>query len=213
MHTFDRNAFFARMNSESERACAVLGGALLEAKLEDLFRRKLRCFHDELLQGTGAIATFSARIRLARALDWISDDARFDLDAIRKIRNDFAHSFDQNLSFSDRSVTDRCANLRTAQAFIDGYEVAAVAPNRNLSAEAIYAMQAVFKPPRWRYQLAVEFLSQYLDQITDEIPAYGSEDLVGAVRALSANTRIQISATGTVGPPPENQMRPPSEEG
>lgn len=204
MHIFDRNAFFARMNSESERACAVLGGALLEAKLEDLFRRKLRCFHDELLRGSGAIATVFARIRLARALDWISDDARSDLDTIRGIRNDFGHSLDQNLSFSDRSIADRCANLRTAQAFIDGYEVAAVARNRNLSAEAIYAMQAVFKPPRWRYQLAAEFLSQYLDQITDEIPAYGSKDLLAEVRALSANTPIQMSGTGTVGPPPEN---------
>jgi len=203
MRTFDANAFFKRMNSESERACAVLGGALLEAKLEDLFRRRLRCFHDELLEGTGPISTFSARIRLARALDWISDDARFDLDTVRKIRNDFAHSFDHGLSFGDQSVTDRCANLRTAQAFIDGYAVAAIAPNQNLSAEAIYAMQGVFKPPRWRYQLAVDFLSQYLDQITDEIHDYNGKDLIAEVRALSANTRIQISATVTVGPPPE----------
>jgi DNA-binding MltR family transcriptional regulator len=205
MRTFDTNAFFERMNFESERACAILGGALLDARLEHLFRRKLRCSHDELLEGTGPIGTFSARIRLARALDWISEDARFDLDIIRKIRNDFAHSFDHSLSFNDQSITDRCASLRTAQAFIDGYEVAAVAPNQNLSAEAIHAIQSTFKPPRWRYQLAVEFLSQYLDQITSEIAAYCGTDLIGEVRALSANTRAHSSGTGTVVPPPESQ--------
>jgi hypothetical protein len=202
MRSFDLNAFSERLNSESDRACAVLGAALLDARLEDLIRRKLQCFHDELLESTRPIGTFSARIRLARALVWINDDARFDLDIVRGIRNDFAHSFDHKLSFGDQSVSDRCANLRTAQAFIDGYEVAAVATNRNLSSQAIYAMQAVFKPPRWRYQLAVEFLAQYLDEVRAENLAYSGTDLTAEVRALSANTRIQISATGIVTPLP-----------
>lgn len=202
MRPFDLNDFSERLNSESDRACAVLGAALLDAKLAQLFGRKLRCFHTELLGSTRPIGTFSARIRLARALDWISEDAKSDLDVVRGIRNDFAHSFDHNLSFSDQSVSDRCFNLKTAQALIDGYEVAANAPNRNLSAEAIYAMQAVFKPPRWRYQLAVEFLTQYLDEVSEGVPAYAGTDLLAEIKSLSANTRIEVSITGTVGSPP-----------
>jgi hypothetical protein len=201
---FDVTAFMDRMSSESERASAVLGGALVDAKLQDLFRRKLRCFQDELLEGMGPISTFSARIRLARALDWISEDARMDLDTIRKIRNDFAHSLDHDLSFDEQSVTARCFNLRTSQAFIDGFEIAAVAPNSNVSTETIHTMQAAFKPPRWRYQVAVGFLSQYLDEIGGETPSYGGEDLLSQVRAVSANLRIKVSAVLTFTPPPEN---------
>ncbi len=85
-------------------------------------------------------------------MDWINDDARLDLDTVRGIRNDFAHSFDHNLTFGDQSIADRCRNLRTAQAFLAGDEEAATQPNRTLSSEAIYTMQAVFKPPRWRLQ-------------------------------------------------------------
>ncbi|HQZ68330.1 MAG TPA: hypothetical protein PLY87_24750 [Planctomycetaceae bacterium] len=148
------------------------------------------------------MGTFSARIRVARAMDWITEDARFDLDTVRGIRNDFAHSFDHNLAFGDQSIADRCRNLRTAQAFLDGYEVAAARPNRNLSVEAIHAMQAVFKPPRWRFQLTVEFLAQYLDEISSSLQAYSGPDLLEEIRDLSANTCVRISATATVGPPP-----------
>lgn len=199
MESFDLNAFSERLHTESDRAFAVLGAALLDAKLEELFRRKLRSFKDELLGNTSPIGTFSARIRIACALGWVSDDVRFDLDTIRAIRNDFAHSFNHNLAFADPSISDRCKNLRTAQAFIEGYEVAASAPNRNLSSQAIYAMQAAFKSQRWRYQLAVEFLAQHLDEIGGESPVYAGPDLLNEVHALSANTRIKISATGSVG--------------
>ncbi len=203
MDGFDLNAFSERLNDESDRAFAILGAALLDAKLEELFRRKLRAFRDELLGNTSPIGTFSARIRIACAAGWISDDVRIDLDTIRAIRNDFAHSFDHNLSFADQSVVDRCRNLRTAEAFLKGYEAAAAAPNRNLSSEAIFAMQAVFKSPRWRYQLAVEFLAQHLDEIHGESTAYAGTDLLAEVHALSANTRIKVSATSTSGPASE----------
>jgi DNA-binding MltR family transcriptional regulator len=198
MQAVDLNAFGERLSSESDRACAVLGAALLDAKLEHVFRRKLRCFHDQLLGNTRPIGTFSARIRLARALDWINEDVRADLDVVRDIRNDFAHSFDHNLAFSDQSVSARCGNLRTAQAYIDGYELAANSPHRNLSPTAIYAMQAVFKPPRWRYQLAVDFLAQHLDEIAAGVPAYCGTDLLAEVGALSASARVQVSIAGTV---------------
>jgi hypothetical protein len=74
-------------------------------------------------------------------------------------------------------------------------------------------MQAVFKPPRWRYQLAVEFLAQYLDEVPAGVPTYSGTDLFGEVRALSANTRIKVSATGTVGSPPIRPSKEGYEEG
>mgnify|MGYP007054690217 CR=1 FL=1 len=117
------------------------------------------------------------------------------------MRNAFAHSFDHNLTFGEQSIADRWRNLSTAQAFLAGYEEAATRPNRNLSSEAIYTMQAVCKPPRWRFRLAVEFLAQSLAEIRSEVQAYSGADFLAEVRALSANTRMQISATGTIGSP------------
>lgn len=200
---FDLNAFSERLSAESDRACAVLGAALADAKLEDVFKRRLQCSPKELkelLEGVGPLSTFSSRIRLARALAWIDETTQIDLDTVRSIRNDFAHSLDHDLSFSDQSVSDRCFNLRTANAFIDGFDDAAVAPDQNLSADVVLSMQAVFKTARQRYQLAVEFLAQHLDEIPHDSPAYSGSDLLQEIRALSANSRVRFSASATLNP-------------
>ena len=40
---FDLRPFLVPFRSESDRACAVLGAALLDARLERLFQRRLHC--------------------------------------------------------------------------------------------------------------------------------------------------------------------------
>lgn len=137
---------------------------------------------------------------MSRALNWISDDAQRDLDTVRGIRNDFAHSYDHNLSFSAQSVSDRCKSLRSAQAYIDGFESAANAPHRKFSRHSILAMQSAFQPPRLRYTLAVEFLSQYLDELQGSTLTYSGTDLLAEIRDLSANIRITSSITLTAIP-------------
>jgi hypothetical protein len=191
LQVIDFDKFSERMNSESDRACAVLSAALLDAKLETLFQRHLRSFHEELLGASRPIGSFSTRIQLANALALVSDDARADLDTIRFIRNKFAHSFDYELGFDDQSITDRCTNPRTAKAYIDGFDLAAAAPRRKLSAMAIHAIRDRFRAPRWRYQLSVEFLAQYLDEIATGTPNDAGSDLLAEVRALSANTGLK----------------------
>jgi mannitol operon repressor len=49
---------------------------------------------------------------LAFALGVISEDEYSDLELLRKIRNDFAHSIEA--SFGDQSVTSRCQALKHA---------------------------------------------------------------------------------------------------
>src|SRR5690349_18814017 len=129
----DLNAFSEKMRVESDRACAALGSALLEQKLKQLFERRLRNSQAKLLGGFGPIATFSARIRLAHALAWISDAVAEDLDVVRDIRNDLVHSVDHTRSFEDQSIRDRCRNLRCSQAYLDGHDAAAKRSNQNLS--------------------------------------------------------------------------------
>lgn len=199
----DPGAFSRRLYDESERACAVLGAALLDAKLEDLCRRGLCEFQDELFGSMGPLGSFGARIRLARGLSWISPDVRFDLDLIRKVRNSFAHSFDYNLSFEDASIAGMCSGLRSADSFVRGTLSSESQLRRNLSSAAIEAMVGPMASARGRFQLAIDFLSQYFDEVSVPEFSHKGPDLVEEVGILGRNMRISMEGQGTVGPEPD----------
>lgn len=204
LHDIDFEKFSEKMHDESDRASAILGAALLDAKLEAVCRRCFQACQDDLLSDRGAIATFSARIYLARALAWISEDAFKDLNTIRSIRNDFAHSFDYDIDFNTPSIADRCRTLRTAQAYIDGFELAMTAPNQNASKAAIRCVQDIFKRTDQSFKLAVDFLSQYLDGIIDSHSDYTGSDLLDEIRSLSAKFRFEFKARCSILPASTN---------
>ena len=197
---FDLNAFSGPFRRESDRACAVLGAALLDTRLEALYARRLRHFPDDLLSQNGPLGAFSARIRVARALAWISDEVHFDLDQIRSIRNRFAHESDHELSFEDQSVADKCRTLKVASRLIEANEYAASVPHSNLSPEVIRAMGDVFRPSRQRYEFTVETLAQHLDDIGPESSPYAGPDLMKELWELGSSFKFTVSIKGTVQP-------------
>lgn len=188
----DLDSFSERFRKESDRACAVLGAALVDARLESLFWRRLGSDHKELLASARPLGSFSSRIRLARALGWITEQIRRDLDTIREIRNDFAHSFDHELSFAHPTVIDRCNALRVARALHEGFDSAAE-KSAGFSPQAIRAMQAVFAPPRSRFEITVEFIAQHLDELEDQSPTYSGPDLLQQSYDIGAKTRPVMS--------------------
>jgi DNA-binding MltR family transcriptional regulator len=174
---FDLDTFSEQFRKESDRACAVLGAALLDSRLESLYRRRLQGDVSELVSFNGPVGTFSARIRLAHGLSWISDDVRHDLDVVRSIRNDFAHFFDHRLSFEDPSIVHQCETLRVPSVLIEANEYAATAGHRTYSAVAIRAMGAMYRATRHRFEFTVEMLAQHIGQIPDGVAAYPGPDL------------------------------------
>lgn len=196
------DAFASRLAAESDRACGVLGAALLDASLEDLFRRSLKHEQDELLGPNGPLGTFSARIRIARSLCWIDDDTANDLNAIRGIRNDFAHSFDHDLSFSTPSIAGRCGHLISAASYLDGISESANY-NPNFSTAIFESIRAKFSAPRWRFQIAVESISQLLRELVSASAVYEGPSLRSEVFDAAARTRLRVQGTGIVGPRPE----------
>lgn len=191
--SFDFDTLFAKLNSETPRACAVLGGALLHDRLGELIRRRLSFLQDELLGELRPLGTFSGRTLLARAMDWIVEDARHDLDQIRKIRNAFAHRYERDFSFDDMSIAGRCRGLRTAQAFLTGLDDSAIAPDQVLDAHALQDIRDRLTTPHGRFELTILFLLQYLED--------PSKDLIWEVHDTAAAFRVRFSVNDAVSTP------------
>lgn len=205
IRSFDINAFSGPFRAESDRACAVLGAALVDERLRQLFDRRLHYSNDALLLHSGALGSFSSRITVARALMWIADDVRFDLDQIRDIRNRFAHNANHELSFADQSIADRCKTLRVAQTLIDAHGALAKGPPARFSPELVRAMASVFQSPRLRFEITVEMLAQHLDEIEPSRPEYTGPNLREELWALGMN-ELTISLQ-FVGAPPVSPNR------
>jgi len=106
-------AFRKALTAESDRGCALFAAAHLDASLSDLLYISLvanRDIEKDLFEGTAPLAAFSARIKMAYYLGLISRAIRRDLDIIRAVRNDFAHTL-AVVSFDNQQIRDRCKAL------------------------------------------------------------------------------------------------------
>ena len=115
----------SRIHSEvvgqSDRACAIVSGAMLEAQLEKLLLKNLiEKPPNELFSTYGPLSTFAAKIDMATAMGLISKSERSDLHRIRKIRNIFAHSLDEGLGFKTSSIQDEIKGLNYCRSRITG---------------------------------------------------------------------------------------------
>jgi DNA-binding MltR family transcriptional regulator len=111
------NAFAATLQQESDRACAVLGAAMLDHIIGDLIRSAMaEDTPKTLFEGYGPLASFSARIDVSLGLGLLSRDEHYDLHLVRRIRNAFAHDMNHKLGFASQPITHRVALLKLADA-------------------------------------------------------------------------------------------------
>jgi mannitol operon repressor len=114
----DYNSFIEELSSETDRACAILGPAYLDARLGELIQAFLvddPAPVQDLLSPDrpyAPLGSFAARVLAAYCLGLIDPIQHRDLQAIRRIRNLFAHGL-QGMSFSDRPISARCDKLVT----------------------------------------------------------------------------------------------------
>jgi DNA-binding MltR family transcriptional regulator len=193
----DLNEFDSSVHGESDRSAALLAAALLDAQLENVFRARLKQHQDRLLGFDGPLATFSTRIKVARALGWIDEEVENDLNVIRNIRNRFAHSFEQDLTFEDAEIRGWCSSLLTIQAYLAGFDRAKDRLHQNNSLQVIAAWRGVMEPPRMRYLAATNWLAQHLKEIIDA--TWTGESLVSQVMILGQGFSVRVQATVTVG--------------
>ena len=109
-------AIHAAFDRESDRAAAIVAGAMLDEALRALLEARLvqPAKGRSLLNGGNApLGTYSARIDTAHQLGLISGYLARDLHIIRKIRNEFAHQ-PLETTFDTPQVGDWIAALERA---------------------------------------------------------------------------------------------------
>jgi hypothetical protein len=110
----EREAFYA---TGSDRAVAILFGAVIENRLTDVIRSKFVQGFDpdlpkNLLRPSGAIGSFGTKNQIAYLFGFTSEFLFREIAIVVKIRNAFAHSLDVK-DFSSQKITHLVSNLRT----------------------------------------------------------------------------------------------------
>src|SRR3954465_14012986 len=88
-----------------------------EAALERFLRSKIRPNYSaddirRLFEFSGILGSFGAKIIASYAFNWVGAETKHDLDIIRLLRNEFAHSR-KSFGFSDPPVAAVCGQLRS----------------------------------------------------------------------------------------------------
>ncbi|TKD61910.1 MltR family transcriptional regulator [Flavobacterium sp. ASW18X] len=103
------------LNNETDRGCCLVATSYLDFELERMLKKKLVGSNKHLkslFEFSGPLGTFSSKINLSYSLGFISKTSLTDLHTIRKIRNDFGHSY-ESLSFETESVRQRINLLKS----------------------------------------------------------------------------------------------------
>lgn len=102
------------LGRQTHTAGVMILTAQIEKLLEEVIQRRMPNLSNrltpKLFEGFGPLATVSAKIEIAYALGFISEEDRKDANAIRKIRNEFAHS-DEPVNFDHPRITELMPKL------------------------------------------------------------------------------------------------------
>ncbi|MCZ8091443.1 MltR family transcriptional regulator [Flavobacterium sp.] len=101
------------INKESDRGCALLSVSFLELQIEKVLKKKLignKKHIDKIFDFNGALGTLSNKLDLSYSLGIISKIEYDDINVIRKIRNEFAHSYD-DIDFNTQKIESSINNL------------------------------------------------------------------------------------------------------
>ena len=112
-------ALFKEIQHTTDRVAAISATAFLDnslgAALSARFVRLGEDWEDRIFSGQGApLGTLSAKIAMGYALGLYGPQTRADLDLIRSVRNDFAHTPDP-IFFADKRIAAKCKKLTSPE--------------------------------------------------------------------------------------------------
>jgi len=95
-----RDELFEALSKESDRGVVLISASFLEEALEALLRARFSIRHPKskssinpLFDTFGPLYSFSAKVKICYATDLIGEWMYRDLEIVRNLRNNFAHSF------------------------------------------------------------------------------------------------------------------------
>lgn len=109
-HGEDFKKFFDIISNESDRGAVLIAASIFDEGLKKIISAHLIDSDensDPIFSGLSApLSTFSAKIEISYRLGFIKKEAKEMLTLFRKIRNQFAHTFEV-CSLNDASIKDR----------------------------------------------------------------------------------------------------------
>jgi hypothetical protein len=111
----------SEISSGSDRAVALVGGAILETTLTDtlkVFLHRKKKITDDLFRPSGACGAFATKIHLGFLIGLYGEDAHRELTIMKDIRNQFAHSLQIN-DFNTEKIRAWTANLKMCESRTD----------------------------------------------------------------------------------------------
>lgn len=109
------------LQGTSDRSCIITSASIIDHLLLEVLRKYFvpnTGADDTLFCGNAPLGSFSSRIEMAYRIGIISKQFRSDLNVLRRMRNDSAHSIDI-IAFSDRSFRDRVLCLMKSLKIMD----------------------------------------------------------------------------------------------
>jgi len=111
----------AELRTQTDRGAAIVAAAWLDDSMSFALNKYFKQHAESwkrLFEGSGPLATFSAKIDLSRLVGLITNGVRSDLHMIRDVRNEFAHhvahrTAHEQLSFETPHIRDKCSALRS----------------------------------------------------------------------------------------------------
>src|SRR3989339_602071 len=101
------NQIINSLKKESDRAKLILIASwidyFLRVKLQNEFSKGNKKARKDLFSANGPFATFSSKLNLAFCAGWVESDVYHDIQIIRKLRNDFAHSIN-DISLDEQGI-------------------------------------------------------------------------------------------------------------
>ena len=117
----------AGLAKESDRAAGIIAATFVEDRLTRAIKQRLRqsdarksltsILLADIFRPSGPLGTFSTKNKIGYLLGLYQ--ARFyrELELVKDIRNDFAHSLD-TATFDTPSIRDRCAHLKIIEQYV-----------------------------------------------------------------------------------------------
>ncbi|MCP5368890.1 MAG: hypothetical protein H6907_21350 [Hyphomicrobiales bacterium] len=106
---------FEELAHDNDRAVAIVGATIVEYSLGRAMLSHMvklsNTAKDRVFKGRGPLASLSAKIEVSYCFGLIGPKTREDLNRIKDIRNQFAHSERAGLDFNDDVISGYCQSM------------------------------------------------------------------------------------------------------